>query len=114
MTQPKMLIARDLAGKAGITPAKLRRLLTNKFNRAGKTGVGKKRVEYRFDSSDPLVKQIIAQAKGKPADNAKDTKEKAPVKRQLKSQKPKAVKTEELSESVQKGGEGDDNKAANT
>ncbi len=110
MTQPKMLTTHDLAEKAGITPTRLRRILRSKFNRAGKTEVGQKRVEYRFDTSDPLVKQIIAQAKVKPADKAKDTKKNAPAKGQPKSQKPKAVKTEAPNELNQKEGESDDNK----
>jgi hypothetical protein len=113
MTQPKMLTAQDLAGKAGITPAKLRRLLRNKFNRAGKAEVGQKRMEYRFDPNDPLVKQIVAQVKGKPADKEKDAQKKAPAKGQPKTQKPKATKSEASDKSVQKGGESDDNKAAN-
>jgi len=81
MTQPKTLTAHDLAEKAGITPTKLRRLLGNKFNRAGKTEVGQKHIEYRFDPNDPVVKQILTQAKIKPTDKGKDTK-KAPAKGQ--------------------------------
>jgi len=114
MTQPKMLTAHDLAEKAGITPAKLRRLLRSKFNRAGKTEVGEKRVEYRFDPNDPVVKQIIAQVKGEPVDKTKDAKKTTPAKGQPKTQKPKVTKTGENNELAQKGGEGDDNQAANS
>jgi hypothetical protein len=111
MTQPKMLTAHDLAEKAGITPAKLRRILRSKFNRAGKTEVGQKRNEYRFDSTDPLVKEIIAQVKGKPSDKAKDN-EKAPTKPQTKTQKPKATKTVKPTDNKE-GGEANGDSAAN-
>ncbi len=63
MAEPKMLTARDLAAKAGISPAVLRKLLRQEFNRAGKTTIESNRSEYRFNPSDPVTKQIIARAK---------------------------------------------------
>ena len=59
MAEIKMLTARDLAEKAGISPVELRKLLRKEFNRSGKTKVEGNRMEYRFDSNDPIVKQII-------------------------------------------------------
>ncbi len=63
MAESKILTARELAVKAGITPAALRKLLRQEFNRAGKTVVEGNRSEYRFNLSDPVTKQIIARAK---------------------------------------------------
>lgn len=63
MAEPKMLTARELAVKAGISPAVLRKLLRQEFNRAGKTTVEGNRSEYRFNPSDPVTKQIIARVK---------------------------------------------------
>ena len=56
MAETKMLTAKDLADKAGITPAELRKLLRKDFNRVGKTQAEGKRMEYRFASNDPVVK----------------------------------------------------------
>jgi hypothetical protein len=58
-----MLTARELAAKAGISPAVLRKLLRQEFNRAGKTVVEGNRSEYRFNPNDPVTKQIITRAK---------------------------------------------------
>ena len=63
MTEVKMLTAKQLADKAGISPAELRKLLRKEFDRAGKTKVEGNRMEYRFASNDPIVKQIVAKAK---------------------------------------------------
>jgi hypothetical protein len=63
MAEPKILTARELAAKAGISPAALRKLLRHEFNRAGKITVEGNRSEYRFNPSDPVTKQIIARAK---------------------------------------------------
>jgi hypothetical protein len=63
MTEVKMLTAKQLAEKAGVSPADLRKLLRKEFNRAGKTKVEGNRMEYRFASNDPIVKQIIEKAK---------------------------------------------------
>lgn len=63
MAEPQMLTAKDLATKAGISPAVLRKLLRQEFNRAGKTTVEGNRSEYRFSPNDPVIKQIIARAK---------------------------------------------------
>ena len=63
MAETKMLTAKDLADKAGITPAELRKLLRKEFNRVGKTQVEGKRVEYRFAPNDPVVKKIVDKAK---------------------------------------------------
>ena len=63
MAEVKTLTARDLAEKAGISPAGLRKILRSEFNRAGKTKVEDNRMEYRFDPNDPIVKQIIDRIK---------------------------------------------------
>jgi len=63
MAEVKTLTARDLAEKAGISPAGLRKILRSEFNRAGKTKVEDNRMEYRFDPNDPIVKQIIDRVK---------------------------------------------------
>jgi len=63
MVETKMLTAKDLAEKVGITPAELRKILRKEFNRKGKTKVEGNRMEYRFISNDPVVKQIIQKAK---------------------------------------------------
>jgi 3-hydroxyisobutyrate dehydrogenase-like beta-hydroxyacid dehydrogenase len=63
MTEVKMLTAKQLAEKAGISPAELRKLLRKEFNRAGKTKVEGNRMEYRFAANDPIVKQIMEKAK---------------------------------------------------
>jgi hypothetical protein len=64
MTEVKMLTAKQLAEKAGVSPADLRKLLRKEFNRAGKTKVEGNRMEYRFAASDPIVKRIMEKAKG--------------------------------------------------
>jgi hypothetical protein len=61
--ETKMLTARELADKAGISPTVLRSLLRKEFNRAGKTLVEGNRAEYRFNPNDAVTKQIIARAK---------------------------------------------------
>ena len=63
MAEVKMLTAKQLAEKAGISPTSLRKLLRKEFNRAGKTKVEGNRMEYRFASNDPIVKQIVEKAK---------------------------------------------------
>ncbi len=72
MAETKMLTAKDLADKAGITPAELRKLLRKDFNRVGKTQVEGNRMEYRFASNDPVAKQIIEKAKAVVAEKAKE------------------------------------------
>lgn len=67
----ELLTAKDLAEKAGITPLELRKLLRKNFNRAGKTKVEGNRMEYRFDTNDPIVKQIIDRVKSKPDEKPK-------------------------------------------
>jgi len=61
--EPKLLSARELAVKAGVSPAVLRKLLRKEFNRVGKTVVDGNRSEYRFNLSDSVTKQIIARSK---------------------------------------------------
>jgi len=63
MAEHKMLTAKELATKAGISPAVLRRLLRQKFNRVGKTKVENNRSKYRFNPNDTVTKQIIPRAK---------------------------------------------------
>jgi hypothetical protein len=63
MAEHKMLTAKELATKAGISPAVLRKLLRQEFNRVGKTKVENNRSEYRFNPNDVVTKQIIARAK---------------------------------------------------
>jgi len=63
MAEVKMITAKDLAEKAGISPTELRKLLRSEFNRAGKTKVEDNRMEYRFDPDDPIVKQITDRVK---------------------------------------------------
>lgn len=62
MTETKLLTAKELADKAGITPQMLRRLLRKEFNRVGKTLVEGNRAEYRFDPNDPVTEDIRAKA----------------------------------------------------
>lgn len=61
--ETKLLTAKELAEKAGISPQVLRKMLRNKFNRSGKTLVEGNRSEYRFDPNDTVTKDIIAKAK---------------------------------------------------
>ena len=61
--EPKSLTARELAQKAGLSPAVLRKLLRQEFNRVGKVLVEGNRSEYRFNLNDAVTKQIIARAK---------------------------------------------------
>jgi len=61
--ETKLLTAKELADKAGVTPQVLRKLLHKKFNRAGKTLMEGNRAEYRFDPKNPVTKDIIAEAK---------------------------------------------------
>ena len=61
--ETKSLTARELAQKAGVSPAVLRKLLREVFNRVGKTVVEGNRSEYRFNLTDAVTKQIIARAK---------------------------------------------------
>lgn len=61
--ESKMLTARELAEKADVSPAVLRKLLRQEFNRAGKTIVEGNRSEYRFNPNDTVTKQIIERAK---------------------------------------------------
>ena len=89
MAETKLLTAKDLADKAGITPAELRKLLRKEFNRVGKTQVEGKRMEYRFASNDPVVKQIIQKVKAQAEEKAKeaekaDTTEEKPETSQAK------------------------------
>ena len=72
MTEPKMLTAKDLADKAGITPAELRKLLRKDFDRVGKVKVEGNRMEYRFAPNDPVVKQIIQKVKDQAVEKAKE------------------------------------------
>jgi hypothetical protein len=71
MTEVKMLTAKQLAEKAGVNPAELRKLLRKEFNRAGKTKVEGNRMEYRFAASDPIVKQIMEKARGESTNQTK-------------------------------------------
>ena len=59
----KSLTAGELAQKAGVSPALLRKLLRKEFNRTGKVLVEGNRSEYRFELNDPVTKKIIARAK---------------------------------------------------
>jgi len=61
--ETKLLTARELAQKAGVSPAVLRKLLRKEFNRAGKTVVEGNSSEYRFNLNDAMTKQVIARAK---------------------------------------------------
>lgn len=65
----ELLTAKRLAEKAGISPTNLRKLLRKDFDRAGKTKVEGNRMEYRFASNDPIVKQIVEKAKTLAAEN---------------------------------------------
>lgn len=60
--ETKLLTAKELAEKAGISPQALRKMLRKEFNRAGKTLVEGNRSEYRFDPGDIVTKDIIAKA----------------------------------------------------
>ena len=70
----QLLTSKDLAEKAGISPVELRKLLRKEFNRTGKTKVEGNRMEYRFDPSDPIVKQVIDRVKNKPDEKPKSEK----------------------------------------
>jgi hypothetical protein len=61
--ETKLLTAKELAEKAGISPEVLRKMLRKEFNRAGKTLVEGNRSEYRFDPNDAVTKDIITTAK---------------------------------------------------
>ena len=61
--ETKLLTARELSVKAGVSPAVLRKLLRQEFNRVGKVLVEGNRSEYRFNLTDAVTKQIIARAK---------------------------------------------------
>jgi hypothetical protein len=88
MAEPKMLTASELADKAGESPAMLRKLLRTEFDRAGKTKVEGNRMEYRFNSNDPLVKKIVGRAKSQVTQNAQQeqTKEGKPEPDQAKNE----------------------------
>jgi transcriptional regulator with XRE-family HTH domain len=70
----KSLTAGELAQKAGVSPALLRKLLRKELNRTGKVLVEGNRSEYRFDPNDPVTKKIIARAK-ELKEQPKDTQE---------------------------------------
>lgn len=74
MAETKMLTVKDLAEKVEMTPVELRKLLRKEFNRAGKTKVEGNRMEYRFASNDPIVKQIVEKAKTLAAEKVKAEK----------------------------------------
>lgn len=74
MVETKTLTAKDLADKAGITPAELRKILRKEFNRTGKTKVEGNRMEYRFTSNDPIVKQIMEKVKSQTVEKATEEK----------------------------------------
>lgn len=61
--ESKLLSARELAVKAGVSPAVLRKLLRKEFDRTGKVLVEGNRSEYRFNLNDSVTKQVIARAK---------------------------------------------------
>ena len=61
--ETKSLTARELAQKAGVSPAVLRKLLRKEFNRTGKVLVEGNRSEYRFNLNDAVTKQVITRAK---------------------------------------------------
>lgn len=61
--EPKPLTAGELAQKAGVSPALLRKLLRKEFNRTGKVLVEGNRSEYRFSLNDPVTKKVIARVK---------------------------------------------------
>ena len=61
--ETKLLTARELAEKSGVSPAVLRKLLRKEFNRAGKTFIEGNRAEYRFNLNDAATKQIIVRTK---------------------------------------------------
>ena len=61
----------QLAEKAGKTPTDLRKLLRKEFNRTGKTKVEGNRMEYRFDSNDPIVKKIMERVKSQQIEKSK-------------------------------------------
>ena len=52
MGETKLLTAKELSEKAGISPADLRKLFRKEFDRSGKTQVEGKKAEYRFDLND--------------------------------------------------------------
>jgi len=56
----KLITAKELAERAGISPQVPRKMLRKEFNRAGKTLVEGNRPEYRFDLSDTVTKSIIS------------------------------------------------------
>ncbi|HEX76740.1 MAG TPA: hypothetical protein G4O12_09225 [Dehalococcoidia bacterium] len=61
--ETKLLAARELAEKAGVSTAVITKLLRKEFNRAGKTLVEGNRSGYRFNLNEDVPKQIIARAK---------------------------------------------------
>ncbi|MGA9049013.1 MAG: hypothetical protein WB588_08470 [Dehalococcoidia bacterium] len=61
--ETKSLSAKELAQKAGVSPAVLRKLLRKEFNRVCKVPVEGNRSEYRFNLNDAITKQVIARAK---------------------------------------------------
>ena len=74
--ETKLLTARELSVKPGVSPAVLRKLLRQEFNRVGKVLVEGNSSEYRFNLNDAVTKQIIARAKelkGQPKKPQKST-----------------------------------------
>jgi hypothetical protein len=61
--ETKLLTAKELAERAGVSPQALRKIVRKEFNRAGKTLVEGNRSEYRFDPNNTVTKDIIAKAK---------------------------------------------------
>jgi hypothetical protein len=116
---------KQLASKAGMEVRTLRRILRAKFTREVK---GK---AYEWQANDPQVDLILQAASDhksrarkvsydasdqktvKPTTKKMNGKTKA-TKKQPKTQKPNATKTEETNDLARKGGEEDDNKAANS
>lgn len=82
----KQLTAKEIAEKAGISPANLRKLLRKEFNRVGKTKVEGNRLEYRFDPNDPTTKQIIGRAKDQSTKKAKEKSEQTNLKRRYNNE----------------------------
>ena len=115
---------KQLASEAGMEARILRRLLRDKFPRKTK---GK---AYEWQTNDPQVDLILQAANehksktkkvsydaseqktAKPTTKKNNTPAK-PVKKQLKTQKPKTTKNTVKIDSTQKGGEANDDKAAN-
>ena len=116
---------KQLANQAGMEVRTLRRILRAKYPRKAK---GK---AYEWQVNDPqvdLILQAVTDYRSKvktvrydanePKNAEPTTKKKnasaKPTKGQLKTQKPKATKTGENTDSAQKGGESDGNNAANS